>query len=95
MDGHHHDAPAAHGAEHGTSVASAHHTPCAAPDAPAAPHCPYCLDFAAGAALGSAPPTLSGASPLALPPAAVPHAAVRVGRASLRLAAPRGPPILA
>ena len=95
---HHHDASGPHGegaaadASHGTS---AHHVPCAAPDAPAAPHCPYCLDFAAGAALGSLPPTVSGASPRALPPAVVLHAAVPVGRASLRLAAPRAPPILA
>ena len=94
---HHHDASAPHAdgpagdASHG---ASAHHVPCAIPDAPgAAPHCPYCLDFAAGAALGSAPPMLSGASPRALPPAVVLRATVPVGRASLRLAASRAPPL--
>lgn len=96
---HHHDASAPHaagdaaGASHGPST---HHVACGSPDAPAAaPHCPYCLDFAAGAALGSAPPTLSGASPRALPPIGVLDAAVAVGRASLRLAASRAPPLLA
>jgi hypothetical protein len=61
------------------------------PNEPAAPHCPYCLDFASGAALA---PTL-------LPPAIVrPDAvaySVRVparpaSRSSLRLASPRAPP---
>jgi hypothetical protein len=96
---HHHDASAPHAegpaadASHGPST---HHAACATPDGPAAaPHCPYCLDFAAGAALGSAPPMLAGASPRALPPAVVLHATVPVGRASLRLAASRAPPLLA
>ena len=95
---HDHGAPGQHAEGHAADASHAdagHHLPCAAPDAPAAPHCPYCLDFAAGAALGSSPPTVSGASPRALAPAVVLHAAVPVGRASLRLAAPRAPPILA
>jgi hypothetical protein len=54
-------------------------------------HCPYCLDFAAGAALGTAPSEFS-------PPAAVAERSTPVatrnveGRASVRIALARAPP---
>ncbi|HSV19427.1 MAG TPA: hypothetical protein VLR71_13510 [Casimicrobiaceae bacterium] len=61
---------------------------------PAAAHCPYCLDFAAGAPLAPAvavmPTAQAGHAPL--PVAAPPQPAVRP---SVRLAAPRGPPATA
>jgi hypothetical protein len=74
---------------HAQHMHGAHH---AAPvDEPIAPHCPYCLDFAAGAALGSTVPVIPAAQDGHPPLPAV--APVRVSvRPSLRLASPRGPP---
>jgi len=66
----------------------------ATPDEPAAPHCPYCLDFAAGVALGGALPVVPGAQP-GHPPLPRYAPALVFARASLRLAPSRGPPALA
>ena len=59
---------------------------------PSAPHCPYCLDFAAGAPLAASVPVIlapqSGHAPL---PVALPETVA--ARSSLRLASPRGPPL--
>ena len=60
--------------------------------APAAPHCQYCLDFAAGAALGRTVPIVPAVQPGHAPLAAA--APLRISaRSSLRLAPPRGPPL--
>ena len=56
------------------------------------PHCPYCLDFAAGAALGSTVPVSVAAQP-GHPPLPVITPARVAARASLRLPASRGPPL--
>jgi hypothetical protein len=81
---------AAHAHHHALGHAHAAQ-PHALDEKPAAPHCPYCLDFAAGAPL----------APRLLPPAIVrPDAEPRVvlaparltTRSSLRLASPRAPP---
>jgi len=61
---------------------------------PAAPHCPYCLDFAAGVALGTTLPVVAFAQPAHVPLPASETARVRA-RPSLRLAPSRGPPALA
>ena len=63
-------------------------------EAPVAPHCPYCPDFAAGAAL--APRGVVVPAPHVSPvnPAPV-EARVVAARASLRLAPSRAPPLLA
>jgi len=75
-----------HGAEH------QHATPHTLDhEKPAAPHCPYCLDFAAGAPLA---PTLL--APAVVRPAAQARAMSAPtqlsARPSLRLASPRAPP---
>jgi len=79
-----------HAGMHAQHVHDAHHAMPA--DEPTAPHCPYCLDFAAGAALGTSVPVIAAAQPDPPPlPASVP---ARVSaRPSLRLASPRGPPL--
>lgn len=56
------------------------------------PHCPYCLDFAAGAALGSTVPVSVAARP-GHPPLPLIAPARVAARASLRLPASRGPPL--
>jgi pentapeptide MXKDX repeat protein len=61
---------------------------------PTTPHCPYCPDFAAGAALGTSQPVVAYAPPGHAPlPASAP--ARLSARPSLRLADSRGPPALA
>jgi len=58
---------------------------------PTTPHCPYCLDFAAGAAL--APPRPLVATPPRLDAPLLAHAiVVALARPSLRLAFSRAPP---
>jgi hypothetical protein len=76
-----------HGADPGRG---AHHAVPA--NDPAAPHCPYCLDFAAGTALGTSVPVIPAAQPghSPLPASAPVHVSARP---SLRLASPRGPPL--
>jgi hypothetical protein len=61
---------------------------------PATPHCQYCLDFAAGAALGASVPVVPAAQPghPPLPRSDPPRVSARP---SLRLAPPRGPPLAA
>jgi hypothetical protein len=83
-------AHAHHGGIHAHPMHGAHH---AAPaDPPTAPHCPYCFDFAAGAALGTTVPIAAtaqdGHPPLGA--SALPRVSARP---SLRLASPRGPPL--
>lgn len=77
---HHHAVHDAHASHHATDQGE-----------PAAPHCPYCPDFAAGAPLA---PTLL--PPAVVRPDAVAHTASvparPVCRPSLRLASPRAPP---
>jgi hypothetical protein len=63
-------------------------------DAPAAPHCPYCLDFAAGAALAPALPWIA-APHVAFAPVTEAEQRVAAPRSSLRLPAPRAPPVVA
>ena len=62
--------------------------------APAAPHCQYCLDFAAGAALGATVAVIPAAQPGPAPLPARGPARISA-RSSLRLAPPRGPPLQA
>jgi len=98
-------APAAHlqhraahawaaGAGHGMQVrpGAAHDAP-GAPGAPTAPHCPFCLDFAAGAALAPLGIVVPAPHVSAVAPLPVPERVI-AARASLRLAPPRGPPLL-
>jgi hypothetical protein len=68
-----------------------HHGDMAPQQAPATPHCPYCLDFAAGAALAPPPPVVATPPRLDAPRfvAAVVQA---LARPSLRLAPSRAPP---
>jgi hypothetical protein len=54
-------------------------------------HCPYCLDFAAAAALGSAPPELPPAAAVAERSAPAKTSSSE-GRASVRIALARAPP---
>jgi hypothetical protein len=68
-----------------------HHGDAAPHHAPVTPHCPYCLDFAAGAALAP-PPLIVAAPPRLSAPLSVRAPVAVVARASLRLASPRAPP---
>jgi len=61
---------------------------------PDAPHCPYCLDFAAGAPLAPTLPPPAIVRPDSAP-APVRATAYISSRSSLRLASPRAPPSLA
>ena len=88
-DGHESHVHAAH-----AGMAHAGHLQADAADDPgehAAPHCPYCLDFAAGAPLGTSAPVILAAQDGHAPLPATQPARV-AARSSLRLASPRGPP---
>jgi hypothetical protein len=76
-------------------AAQAHHHDGMPPHhAPRTPHCVYCLDFAAGAALAPAPPVVA-TPPRLEAPLVTPALVVAVARASLRLASSRAPPLAA
>lgn len=80
----------AHAHEHAPADEhAAHHA--AKHEKPEAPHCPYCLDFAAGAALAPTLLTVGGVLPHAAPHLARAPEPIAT-RSSLRLASPRAPP---
>jgi len=85
MDAMHHDAHSMH--HHAHPMRHGAHQ-----DAPAAPHCPYCPDFASGAALAPTlwPPLVARADAIAYS-GSVP--ARPASRSSLRLGSPRAPPL--
>jgi hypothetical protein len=93
LHGHEREAPALvlahdvhhHPAGHVHAGGDEHH------QAPTTPHCPYCLDFAAGAPLAPAPLVIA-APPRIAAPIVVQARATPIARASLRLASPRAPP---
>jgi hypothetical protein len=81
-----HMGPAAH------AHAGHHDARHADPGEPSAPHCPYCLDFAAGAPLAASVPVIAAVQPGHPPlPLALPK--LVAARPSLRLASSRGPPV--
>ena len=89
----------AHAAHHHGDATPAHHDAQShdaqshdADSAPSTPHCPYCLDFAAGAALGGTPHLDVVAQPGHAPLAEATPSRISA-RSSLRIAAPRGPPL--
>jgi hypothetical protein len=83
--------PAAHAHHHALGHAHAVSPHTLDHEKPAAPHCPYCLDFAAGAPLAPAllPPAIVQPGP---EPRVIVAPARLVTRSSLRLASPRAPP---